>query len=301
MKIEWIMDECLPESVLNKMQAAADQCVRTEGIPFPCAVTVRLCGDEEIARINSLTRNISHSTDVLSFPSVEYPGGLTAGCCGELLRREYDDDLLACFLGDIVISKPHLIRQAAEFGHSQEREAAYLLVHGICHLMGYDHMTEEDREKMRAMEENVLSAVSASREASFSGTDLDLVRKASEAMKNSYSPYSHFAVGAALLCSDGRIFTGCNIENVSYGLTNCAERTAVFKAVSEGATHFEAIAVAAEKQTPWPCGACRQVLAEFAPDIRILLSHGDEIIEKRLSELLPFSIDLHTEEKENDK
>ncbi len=300
MKIEWIMDECLPESVLNKMQAAADQCVLKEGIPFPCAITVRLCDDDEIARINSLTRNISRSTDVLSFPSVEYPGDLTAGSCSELLRREYDDDLRACFLGDIVISKPHLILQAAEYSHSQEREAAYLLVHGICHLMGYDHLTEEDRVKMRAMEENILSSVSVSREVSFSEADLELVRKATEAMKNSYSPYSRFAVGAALLCSDGRIFTGCNIENVSYGLTNCAERTAVFKAVSEGAVHFEAIAVAAEKQTPWPCGACRQVLAEFAPDIRILLSHSEEIIEKRLSELLPFSIDLNAKETENE-
>lgn len=148
---------------------------------------------------------------------------------------------------------------------------------------------------MRTMEEKVLSLVGIGRESPFSETDLLLVRQAAEAMKFSYSPYSLFPVGAALHCTDGRVFTGCNIENVSFGMTNCAERTAVFKAVSEGARDFDVIAISAN-QIPWPCGACRQVLAEFSPDIRILLSHGDEIIEKRLSELLPHSIELNTEE-----
>ena len=295
MKLEWIMKELLPDSVTSRMQAAADQCLISEGIKGSCAVTVRLCDDEEITRINAATRDINRSTDVLSFPSVSYPAGLTAGDCEKLLRREYDDDLGACYLGDIIISVPHLMAQAEEYGHSPEREAAYLLVHGMCHLMGYDHMEEEDRVRMRAMEEKILSAVDITRENRFSDEDLSLIRMASDAMKNSYSPYSHFPVGAALRCSDGRIFTGCNIENVSFGLTNCAERTAVFKAVSEGERSFDVIAIAAN-QTPWPCGACRQVLAEFAPDIRILLAHGNEIVEKRLSELLPYCIDLNKKE-----
>ena len=146
------------------------------------------------------------------------------------------------------------------------------------------------------MEEKVLSAVDITRDSVFSASDLSLVARAVEAMENSYSPYSHFPVGAALHCTDGRMFTGCNIENVSFGLTNCAERTAVFKAVSEGARSFDVIAIAAN-QTPWPCGACRQVLAEFAPNIRILLAHDGQIIEKNLSELLPYSIDLEVKEK----
>lgn len=298
MKLEWITDIPLNDAVKEKMQAAADQCIRTEGISVPCAISVRLCDDDEIARINALNRGIDRSTDVLSFPTVSYPAGLTARSCTALLRREYDDDLDACFLGDIVISVPHMKMQAHKYGHSEDREASFLLVHGICHLMGYDHIEEEDRAKMRAMEEKVLSAVNATRESSFSESDIELVRKAVDAMRFSYSPYSRFPVGAALHCTDGRVFTGCNIENVSFGMTNCAERTAVFKAVSEGAREFDVIAIAAYGQTPWPCGACRQVLAEFSPDIRILLAHDNVILEKQLSELLPHSIDLNTKENE---
>ena len=295
MKLDWILNETLPDSVMKKMQTAADQCLIAEGIGIPCAVTVRLCSDEEISLVNAETRKISSSTDVLSFPTCSFPDGLTAGSCEKLLRREYDDDMNACFLGDIMISVPHLMSQAMEYGHSPEREGAYLLVHGICHLMGYDHIEEEDRLKMRAMEEKILTSVSAVRGTSLTPDDLTLVASAVDAMQNSYSPYSRFPVGAALRSSDGKVFTGCNIENVSFGLTNCAERTAVFKAVSEGVRSFETIAIAAN-QIPWPCGACRQVLAEFAPDIRILLVCNGEVIEKNLSELLPYSIELNAKE-----
>ena len=116
----------------------------------------------------------------------------------------------------------------------------------------------------------------------------ELIRAAIEARKNSYSPYSKFAVGAAVLtlAEAPKIFTGCNIENASFSLTNCAERTAVFKAVSEGAVSFDTIAIAARTKA-WPCGACRQVLNEFAPDIRILVTWDDHVEEKKLTELLP--------------
>ena len=91
-------------------------------------------------------------------------------------------------------------------------------------------------------------------------TDNELVAKAKEALEYSYSPYSHFAVGAALLSTDGQVFTGCNIENSSFGATNCAERTAVFKAVSEGVKDFKAIAIVCSGDQPaYPCGICRQV------------------------------------------
>ena len=106
-------------------------------------------------------------------------------------------------------------------------------------------------------------------------------------MRNfSYTPYSHFNVGAALLTADDKIYTGCNIENASFGLTNCAERTALFKAVSEGADSFDVIAIAAETKA-WPCGACRQVLNEFAPNLRVLITWEGHVEEKYLSELLP--------------
>ena len=159
MMVEWTLDLEFPDAILKIMETAANRCPVCEGISIPCAVSVRLCSDESIMEINSSCRNIQKSTDVLSFPTVNYPEGCTAGSCEELLKKEFDDETGCCFLGDIVISVPHLYAQAEEYGHSAEREAAYLLVHGICHLMGYDHMTEQEREKMRTMEEMILSDI----------------------------------------------------------------------------------------------------------------------------------------------
>src|SRR5258708_18275766 len=120
-----------------------------------------------------------------------------------------------------------------------------------------------------------------------------LTAAALEARKNAHAPYSHFRVGAALEDSAGRIHTGCNIENATYGLTICAERVAVFKAMSEGARSFRRIAIAADTDalTP-PCGACRQILWEFCGDVEILLVnlHGNsETIQ--LKELIPRAFD----------
>lgn len=119
-----------------------------------------------------------------------------------------------------------------------------------------------------------------------------LFQQALEASEKSYSPYSHFPVGAAVLTECGDVFTGCNVENRSYGLTNCAERTAVFKAVSEGKTKITAVAIAAPKADypVGPCGACRQVLTEFA-DAGTPVIFGpekDKCAVKTLGELYPF-------------
>ena len=111
-----------------------------------------------------------------------------------------------------------------------------------------------------------------------------------KARENAYSPYSHFAVGAALLCEDGTLFEGCNIENASYGLTNCAERTAIFKAVSEGHIKFKALAVVADTEGPCaPCGACRQVMAEFKIPLIIMGNLMGNIKMVTIEEVLPFS------------
>ena len=111
-----------------------------------------------------------------------------------------------------------------------------------------------------------------------------------KARENAYSPYSHFAVGAALLCEDGTLFEGCNIENASYGLTNCAERTAIFKAVSECHIKFKALAVVADTEGPCaPCGACRQVMAEFKIPLIIMGNLMGNIKIVTIEELLPFS------------
>ena len=125
-----------------------------------------------------------------------------------------------------------------------------------------------------------------------------LVELAKEAMKKAYSPYSGYKVGAALLCADGTVYTGCNIENASYSATNCAERTAIFKAVSEGHRDFTAIAICGGKNGVIsgafpPCGVCRQVMREFCgDDFFVFLATGDGIEQYTLKELLPVSFAL---------
>ncbi len=287
MKLLWQIDTEVAPSWLSLMQTAADCALLTEGVTRECAVSIRLCDDEAIHEINREYRDVDRATDVLSFPTVNYPAGLTAGQADKYLRRELDDELNACMLGDLILSVPHVLAQAEEYGHSPERECAYLLVHGLCHLMGYDHIEEDDKRRMRAMEEKILTAIGQTRDGEGAVTDATLRALAREAMKRSYSPYSHYPVGAALLCADGRIFQGCNIENASFGLTNCAERTAMFKAISEGATEFTAIAIAATISEPWPCGACRQVLNEFAPGVRVLITWDGGEDELFLNDLLP--------------
>ena len=124
-------------------------------------------------------------------------------------------------------------------------------------------------------------------------TKQELCQKAVDMLKMAYVPYSRFPVGAALECDDGTVYTGCNIENAGYTPTNCAERTAVFKAVSEGHRKFTRIAVAAatERFTA-PCGVCRQVLQEFAPDLQVILVNCDgETLDLTLPELLPYGFD----------
>lgn len=286
MKILWQLDTQVDPTWLTLMQKAADAALAAEGVNRACAVCIRICDDEAIHEINREYRGVDRATDVLSFPTVNYPAGVTAGQADKLLRRELDDELDAVMLGDLIISVPHVIAQAQEYGHAVQREAAYLTVHGLCHLMGYDHIEESDKKVMRAMEEKILSAIAMERDVQ-PVSDEALLAMARQAMERSYSPYSGYPVGAALLCADGRVFQGCNIENASFGLTNCAERTAVFKAVSEGAKNFTAIAIAATGSAPWPCGACRQVLNEFAPDIRILVTWDGQSEQSVLPELLP--------------
>ena len=285
MQIEWVIRSNLDSQILTHMQNAADLSLAAENVTIPCGISVCLCDDTTIKGINRDYRGIDCATDVLSFPSVSYPEGMTAGKCEKLLKQEYDADTGACFLGDLFISTEHIYAQAKEFGHSILREAVYLFVHGICHLLGYDHMNQSDQEKMRNMEEKIMFGINVSRNDVLDDDDA-LLKAAKEAMKRSYSPYSSYPVGAAIRCTDGRIFQGCNIENASFGLTNCAERTAIFKAVSEGARSFDVIAIAA-KTKAWPCGACRQVLNEFAPGIRIMVTWDNQVEEKSLSELLP--------------
>ena len=115
----------------------------------------------------------------------------------------------------------------------------------------------------------------------------ELISAAMAQLERAYAPYSHFKVGAALLTEEGRIYTGCNIENAAYGNTMCAERTALFKAVSEGVRTFTAIAIASSGSAPFPCGACRQSLYEFAPKLDVLVTWDGQVRKTTLAQLLP--------------
>lgn len=123
-------------------------------------------------------------------------------------------------------------------------------------------------------------------------TDDELVRRAWEARRAARCDYSGFAVGAALEAADGRIFLGCNVESSSYGLSCCAERVALFKALSEGAAEFTRIAVVTgAPQVCPPCGACRQLLADYAPQVRVLMANESERLDLPFAELYPYGFD----------
>lgn len=120
----------------------------------------------------------------------------------------------------------------------------------------------------------------------------ELLKLAEDARKNAYVPYSKFSVGAAVLTKSGKVYTGCNIECASFGGTNCAERTALFKAISEGEREIDAIAIASsnseKNEATYPCGICRQVIIEFGPDIRIIMGYSEgKIIETTIKDLVP--------------
>lgn len=124
-------------------------------------------------------------------------------------------------------------------------------------------------------------------------TEKQLCELAVAMLERAYVPYSHFPVGAALLCKDGTVFTGCNIENAAYGATVCAERTAIFKAVSEGHWEFDTLVIAGRSDGYCvPCGTCRQVMMEFAPELTVIcLNRKGESRKFALRELLPYGFD----------
>ncbi len=271
---------------LSFFERIAQAAVLLEGLDKPMFLSLTLTDDAGIRAVNRQWRSQDTATDVISFPAINFSPRDTASLRQALPADAWDSDESAHFLGDIVISLPRAKSQAEEYGHGVERELSYLFVHGVMHLMGYDHQNPEDKIKMRDMEEKALAGA-----ANMDNDDRALVQAAWKAREYAYTPYSNYKVGSALRAKSGKIYTGCNIENAAFGLTNCAERTALFKAISVGDIEFDAIAISADATPPWPCGACRQALSEFAPNIRVLISWSDgkENAEATLDQLLPHS------------
>ena len=282
-----------PEGLEDFLNEVAEVCMDLEGVSG-AGFAIRVVDDEAIHALNLEMRGVDSATDVLSFPTVRFPKGTTARDNPKRLRREYDPSVGWINLGDCVLNLNRAREQAAEFGHSLKRELGYLTAHSAFHLMGYDHMEEDEKRQMRAMEKRAMEKLKLWRNPK-GGTTMtyeELFHLAEEARKNAYAPYSHFSVGACILTEDGQTFQGCNFENASFGATICAERCAASGAIAAGQRRFKAIAIAADS-VAWPCGICRQVLREFAcgPEMPVMAgAAGSGSFETRtLEELLPGS------------
>lgn len=236
-------------------------------------VDVSIVDNASIHVINRDYRHVDRPTDVISFAFFDDEE--------EVINEEGPNSL-----GQIIISYEKAEEQARLYGHSLKREMSFLFVHGLLHLLGYDHMEKADEIEMFRLQDEILGDHKMERD--------ELIKKALEARKLSYSPYSHFAVGAALLTMSGEVYFGANIENSSYPLSMCAERNAIYNAMLHGVKKEDMVALAliADTDEPCsPCGACRQVISELFPsDAPIYMANlkGD-VKETNAAELLPFA------------
>lgn len=149
----------IPRETVKLIEKAVKSCVKSEGFPYKCEVVITLTDNDAIREINREYRNIDRPTDVLSFPVLEYVNGEP-----EILPADIDPDTKTVSLGDIIISVEKAQEQAESFGHSPEREFAFLAVHGMLHLLGYDHETEEEEKIMFAKQEDILNGLGLKRE-----------------------------------------------------------------------------------------------------------------------------------------
>lgn len=234
-----LLKEINIEKIVAELETAFNSKYNTEK-----EISLIIVSTEEIHRLNNEYRHIDRPTDVLSF-------------------EEYEDDSL----GEIFICDDKVKEQAKSYEHSLEREFAFLLSHGMFHLLGYDHQDETHEKIMIELQEDLLKNTDYAKINYLSNEEIEKLE--AEALKyynNAYTPYSHFHVGASLLLNDGTIYGGCNIENASYGLSNCAERAVLFKLYSEGYTKndIKALLIIGETNDAIsPCGACRQVMSEL--------------------------------------
>lgn len=240
-------------------------------------VNVYLLSDDEIKEINKKHRGIDEPTDVLSFP------------------LDIDDpDSGSNILGEILISRQMAEKQAVMIGHSYEREAAFLCVHGLLHLLDHDHENEEDESLMIKRQKEAVDII----ERDILDQDKFIkrvIRKLDGLKVNAYAPYSGICVTAAVITQDNRIFYGVNVENSSYGATSCAERNAVGAAVLAGADLFKMIIIASSlDELIYPCGICRQIIGEFTlPWTKIIVTKPDgQYVSYRYEELMPHGFEI---------
>ncbi len=257
-------------------------------VPLPEAdmeaeISLSFVKDEEMKDLNRKYRGIDSSTDILSFPLWEEEG--------EFAPPEGWDPIP---LGDLIISPEKVAENAADAGINFENELVTVLSHGLLHLIGFDHSDPEEERLMWAEQDKMTEDFfSGKREGGRALSDIcfdaeNLLSEAANALSNAYAPYSSFRVGAAILFRDGSVITGCNVENVSLGLSICAERNAMTTAVALGKLDPIAIAVSgADGVSCPPCGACRQFLSEFNDEMSVVFEKEGKTLVYSLDELLP--------------
>ena len=162
MRLDWILDVSVPSELISLMQVAADQTAIGEGLSKPVCTTVRFCDDAAIRELNAAHRGLDQSTDVLSFPMGEYDTPADFSCIDES-PDYFNVETGELMLGDIVLSYDRIRSQAEEYGHSERREYAFLIVHSMLHLIGYDHIEEADRELMEERQRVIMDALGISR------------------------------------------------------------------------------------------------------------------------------------------
>ncbi len=242
------------------------------------SVNVYLVSDDEIRKMNKEHRDIDAPTDVLSFP-----------------LDVYDPDEDAVLLGEIVISKDRAEEQARSLDHTLIREIAFLSLHAMLHLYGSDHEDSASEEAMIQKQKKYIDVIE--KEIIIDRKKLvSVVSRTRKHLKNSYSPYSGFRVASAAVTKKGSVFFGVNIENASYGATICAERNAMFNAVSKGSRDIVMLVIVSDmKEHIYPCGICRQVMSELlSPWAKIVVTGPDKRYRiYRIDELLPEAFTIY--------
>lgn len=267
------------EEYTQLFHAVVAEAIKEEGFPLECEVSVMLVSPEKICELNQQFRSIPKETDVLSFPQYDFNE--------EIFPLTVQEEELP--LGDIVIAVEIAKKQAKEYGHTVQREMAFLTAHSMLHLFGYDHVTPEEESVMVQKQEKILERAGYARFDNVQQKAQTLLQEAKKVMERAYAPYSQFRVGAALLGVSGKIYTGCNVENASYGISSCAERNAVYQGIASGEQNFTLIAiVSGQKKETLPCGVCRQVLFEFMPKGTVITEQEDGKLHfYTVEELLP--------------
>lgn len=241
-------------------------------------VSLTLVDEKTSKDINQKFRGKDYIADVISFA---------------YLDEGNEEDLDFVDLGEIVLCPEEIKKRAKEIGNEFDKEIRYLFIHGILHLLGYDHENgEEEANKMYKLQDELFDLLEEE-----NMIDKEALKsEAKKARELSYSPYSHFKVGAALLTKDGKYIYGANIENSAYSLCLCAERNAIFGAYMQGYKKEDIIALGLITDSPKiasPCGSCRQVMSELlSHDVPVYMFtlNGEELV-KTVEELLPYSFD----------